>query len=213
MNNNEVERVVAAWLAEEAPPHAPNRILSGVRMRVRDGGHDSFPSWRNALLAAAAITAVVAVYVLGGGLARAPIGPGATTSPSSYLSPSPAPSPTVDTTGRETTVMVYAGGPIDSTYLLAGDYALVAEGRAALGSDYCSVVAWAVRASFTGQGHESDSIQLTGYTGTSGGPFRHEAEKTFPRDTYRIVVTGTPPSEDATGDELCPEWSITLEAR
>lgn len=213
MNTNEIERAVTAWLADEAPRHAPDRILSEVRMRVRDAGRDSLPSWRSALLAAAAITAVVAVYVLGGGLARAPIGPGATTSPSSYMSPSPAPSPTVDTTGRDTAVMVYAGGPVDSTYLLAGDYALVAEGRAAPGSEYCSVVAWAVRASFTGQGHESNSIQLTGYTGTSGGPFRHEADKTFPRDTYRIVVTGTPPFEDGTGDELCPEWNITLEAR
>jgi hypothetical protein len=126
--------------------------------------------------------------------------------------PTARPSPTIDLTDRDTYVALSGFIP-DQTYLLAGNYMLTAEGKAAPGNDYCSIIAWAVPASFRGDGHTSDSIQLAGFTGTSGGSYLQEGPRTFPRGTYRVVVTGTPSESGATGDKLCPEWQITLEAR
>lgn len=182
---------------------------------------------RPALIGGFAVAAaVVLLVVFGGGLARAPIGPGgstppiasATTPPPSALAPapspnpsqsvSPSPSPTIDVSGRATYVALAKDDPRDQTFLLAGEYWLVADARNDSG-EMCDVVVFAQDAV---RGRPYD-VQLIGFSSADGSSFHSAGSRTFARATYQFVATGATGPGQTPGPADCSDWSFTLEAR
>ena len=106
---HDVERLIAGWLAEEAPGRAPDRILSSAG-RVIDGTRQRrfVAAWRDSTLftTRGLVAAAVMGLVLVGGvlfyLKGVPSGNvGASPSPSTSASPTPAPSPSPSPSASE----------------------------------------------------------------------------------------------------------------
>ena len=96
----DVERLIASWLAEEAAPGAPDRVLDSTRRVVSRTNQRRFAAlWREHMLISparlAAVAAVLAMAVIGGAWI------GRTMAPSGGGTPTATPAPTAATQGDD----------------------------------------------------------------------------------------------------------------
>jgi hypothetical protein len=141
----DVERLIEAWLVEESPARAPDRILETAGSRIDRTKQRRFAAaWRNTMTISfarvAMVAAIIAIAVVGAGIlgrATAGVGAGPTPLPSTTATPSAVPAPSVATlsayrAARDAicTSYVAQAGPINDRISGIGDGSLSSAQRA-----------------------------------------------------------------------------------
>lgn len=216
-NGDPIERLVSHWLAGEAPAEAPDRLLMEVRARIDRPRFAPLASHVSRFAMAAvgvAALAILALAILTYLRLPVQVAPGPTSPTSTPSAGSPSPAATIDATDRLPELVLASPPANDTTYLLAGEYALVLDAHA---DKLCSVVIVAANAAFPldAQAPYGRSVDLLAFTGSAQSSIHGLRVVNFPRGHYRLLVGAYDPLSPPQGDGtavLCSDWSIRLVA-